>query len=140
MQKDVAKVAEGFNQMVAQLGAQEGVLAERRNSIKATGASFSDGILQISFVLGSDISSVTSVFQDWGDHSQEPKVADIPFEVQGRALVMAFEPVLNSDDQSAVVVIRAQSATLEKEIQVETSYDSVNRKLFQTGPYTQEPL
>lgn len=140
LENTLATIAQSLGETVEQIAVREDVALERRNSIRVNNANFGENILEVTYNLGSDIATVTKVFQDWGDHSQEPKVAEVPFEAQGRVLAIAFTPVVNPENGSVVVVIKAQSATLGKEIQVETLFDLQNRKVTQDGPYTKEPL
>ena len=136
----IAAVREGLGETAQDIAAQEAVERVRKNSIAITLANYEGDLLEASYKLGSDIVAVTRVFQDWGDHSQEPKVDDIDFYVKGRALDLAFTPVVNPEDGSAVVVVRARSTSLDEEIQIETRFDLQNDKVTQTGKYTEEPL
>lgn len=134
------KVGQGLGQTVEQLSVREGVAQERRNSIKISDAKFGEDILEVTYKVGSDISKINRVFQDWGDHSQAAKVDNISFEFKGQALSFEFAPVIDPADGMATLVIQAYSATLGKEIQVETYCDLKNRKITQGGDYTKEPL
>ncbi len=134
------KLGQGLGQTVEQLSVREGVAAERRNSIKISDAKFGEDILELTYKVGSDISKINRVFQDWGDHSQAAKVDNITFEFKGQALSFEFASVIDPSDGMATVVIQAYSATLGKEIQVETYCDLTNRKITQSTEYTKEPL
>jgi len=140
LEKTLTDIGQELGQTVEGLSVRESVALERRNSIKVSNAKFGEDILEVSFKLGSDISSVARVFQDWGDHSQPPKVDNISFDVNGKVLSFEFTPVVNSQNGQAVVVIQAQSATLGKQIEVEAIFDLENRKVTQSGDYTKEPL
>lgn len=136
----LATVGESLGQTVEQLSVRESVALERRNSIKITDAKFGEDILEVTYKLGSDLASITKIYQDWGDHTQRAKVDNIPFDAKGQALTFQFTPVVNPKTGTIVLVIEAQSATLGKTIQVETDFDLKNRKVTQSGPYTKEPL
>jgi len=136
----IAAVREGLGETAQDIAVQEAVESVRKNSIAITLANYNGEFLEASYKLGSDVSSINRVFQDWGDHSQEPKVADIDFQVKGRALDLIFTPVVNPEDGSIVVVIQAESTSLDEEIQIETHFDLQNNKVTQTGKYTEEPL
>lgn len=140
MQEALATVGQSLGETVTQLSVREEVALERRNSIKVNQANFGENILEVSYKLGSDLSSVTQVFQDWGDHTQKPKVDAIPFQAEGRGLSFEFTPVPDPQTGSVIVVIQAHSATMDKDIQVETNFDLKNRKVTQSGDYTKEPL
>lgn len=140
LEQAVLSVDKNLDQTVTQLSVREGVAAERRNSVKVSSANFGEDILELTYKVGSDISKINRVFQDWGDHSQPAKVGNIPFEFKGQALSFEFAPVIDPSDGMATVVIQAYSATLGKEIQVETYCDLKNRKITQGGDYTKEPL
>lgn len=140
LEQAVLSVDKSLDQTVTQLSVREDVASERRNSIKISSANFGEDILELTYKVGSDISKINRVWQDWGDHSQPAKVDNISFEFKGQALSFEFTPVIDPADGMATVVIQAYSATLGKEIQVETYCDLKNRKITQGGDYTKEPL
>ena len=139
-QKNIENIADSFNRLVGQMGEEESSSLERRNSIKVTNAAFKDGLLAISYKLGSDISKVTKVYQDWGDHTKEPKVADIPFEMQGPTLIVSFEPVVQPASNEAVIVVEAESVSVDEKIVVETVYNASTDQVRQDGTYAREPF
>lgn len=138
--QNLTTLDQNLGQTVEQIGVREDVALERRNSIKISEANFGEDLLQATYKLGSDLSSVKAVFQDWGDHSQAPQVADVSFSVQGRVLTLEFAPVVNPQTGTAVVVTQAQSATLGKTVEVETTFDLWNRQVTQGEAYSKEPL